>query len=59
MRTIDYDYDNQAWIINGKYIRCEHPATMQCRCFGLTHAGLVPSASVLAEIEATHQRESF
>ena len=23
-----YDYDNQAWVVDGKYVRCGHPETM-------------------------------
>ena len=29
-----YDYENQAWVINGKYIRCGHPESMDCKCYG-------------------------
>ncbi len=34
-----FDYDNQAWVNNGKYLRCGHPADMKCGCFGRTHEG--------------------
>lgn len=34
-----YDYANQAWIRNGKYIRCGHPENMNCGCYGRTHEG--------------------
>jgi len=34
-----YDYTNQAWIKDGKYVACGHPETMQCECFGRLHAG--------------------
>jgi hypothetical protein len=34
-----YDYTNQAWTVCGKYIRCGHPETMNCRCYGKIHAG--------------------
>ena len=34
-----YDYDNQAWIVNGKYARCYHPASMKCGCYGRLHEG--------------------
>lgn len=36
-----YDYVNQAWVINGKYMPCSHPADINCRCFGRQHAGKV------------------
>lgn len=34
-----YDYDNQAWVVDGKYIRCGHPDSMSCGCYGRLHAG--------------------
>lgn len=34
-----YDYRNQAWVTNGRYVACSHPATMKCDCFGTVHAG--------------------
>lgn len=34
-----YDYINQAWIVNGRYIRCGHAETMACGCYGREHAG--------------------
>ena len=34
-----YDYTKQAWVKNGKYVRCNHPATMNCNCYGKLHAG--------------------
>jgi hypothetical protein len=36
---IQYDYDNQAWVRNGKYEDCAHPEGMECRCYGRKHAG--------------------
>ena len=42
-REIQFDYDNQAWIINGVYQNCNHPASMarQCEasCYGRMHQG--------------------
>jgi hypothetical protein len=32
-----YDYVNQAWVGNGKYIRCGHVEV--CDCYGRWHAG--------------------
>lgn len=37
--TSAYDYDNQAWTINGRYVRCGHPESMDCGCYGRLHAG--------------------
>jgi|SRR5579872_2978859 len=34
-----FDYKNQAWTENGKYVRCGHPASMNCTCYGRLHAG--------------------
>ena len=34
-----YDYENQAWIVNGRYEDCAHPAAMGCECYGRLHAG--------------------
>ena len=28
-----YDYNNQAWVVDGKYVRCGHKDT-ECSCFG-------------------------
>jgi hypothetical protein len=39
-RLIDgYDYQNQAWVQDGKYIRCGHPDSMNCKCYGKMHEG--------------------
>ena len=34
-----YDYDNQAWVQYGRYLRCGHPDNMDCQCYGKLHAG--------------------
>jgi len=34
-----YDYTNQAWVVNGHYIKCGHPDSMDCDCYGKLHAG--------------------
>jgi len=34
-----YDYDNQAWVIDGRYVRCGHPETMDCDCYGKINKG--------------------
>ena len=36
-----FDYDKQAWVENGKYVRCGHPETMNCKCYGRLHEGEV------------------
>jgi hypothetical protein len=35
-----YDYDNQAWYQNGVYVRCGHPESMGCNCYGKINAGI-------------------
>ncbi len=34
-----FDYDNQAWVVNGRYVRCGHRDS--CRCYGRIHTGEV------------------
>jgi len=34
-----YDYKNQAWVVDGKYVRCGHPNAMNCGCYGKRHEG--------------------
>ena len=34
-----YDYDNQAWVADGLYVRCGHDQSMVCNCFGRLHEG--------------------
>lgn len=34
-----FDYDKQAWVEDGKYVRCCHPNTMICNCYGRFHEG--------------------
>jgi len=36
-----YDYQNQAWVIGGKYERCGHPEDMECHCYSKLHQGEV------------------
>ena len=34
-----FDYTNQAWTVDGVYVRCGHPESMDCKCYGKAHAG--------------------
>ena len=34
-----YDYENQAWVVDGRYVRCGHPDNMDCGCYGREHEG--------------------
>jgi hypothetical protein len=41
-----FDYENQAWVADGKYIRCGHPDSMACGCYGKEHEGQPVRVSV-------------
>jgi hypothetical protein len=34
-----YDYTNQAWVLDGKYVDCGHPESTNCGCYGRIHEG--------------------
>lgn len=36
---IYFDYEHQAWVENGRYVRCGHPESMDCGCYGRLHEG--------------------
>ena len=38
-----YDYENQAWLKDGKYIKCGH--TNDCECYGKKHEGETPKTT--------------
>lgn len=38
-----FDYNNQAWVEDGKYVRCGHPESMHCGCYGRRFEGLTPA----------------
>jgi hypothetical protein len=42
-----FDYDHQAWTIDGHYVRCGHPESMDCRCYGKDHEGEVANIADL------------
>lgn len=33
-----YDYNNQAWVVNGRYVDCSH-VYKHCGCYGRLHKG--------------------
>lgn len=37
--STQYDYKNQAWVVDGKYADCAHPQAMNCGCFGRVNKG--------------------
>ncbi len=50
MSDIEFDYLNQAWIVDGRYVNCGHPENMNCGCFGRLHANqLAPVAPSLKD----------
>lgn len=34
-----YDYEKQAWVVDGKDVRCGHLENMDCDCYGREHVG--------------------
>ena len=34
-----FDYVRQAWVQDGRYVRCGHPETTNCQCYGRLHEG--------------------
>ena len=34
-----FDYVHQAWVKNGRYVRCGHPEIMRCNCWGRIYEG--------------------
>ena len=38
-KDVWYDYDNQAWVVDGKYENCGHLPFVLCRCYGREHRG--------------------
>lgn len=42
MPSTYYDYAHQAWVENGKYIRCGHLEAFDCKCYGKEHEGELP-----------------
>ncbi len=53
-----YDYANQAWTVDGRYVACNHPASMACNCYGKQHAGELAPAENLPTAMTYLQVES-
>ena len=34
-----FDYERQAWVKDGRYVRCGHPEAMRCGCYGREYEG--------------------
>ncbi len=37
--TNGFDYLNEAWVIDGRYVNCGHPESMDCGCYGRKYEG--------------------
>ncbi len=47
-----YDYENQAWVADGVYVRCGHLDRFDCKCYGRIHEGeIAKGVAVGVEIE--------
>lgn len=42
-----YDYRHQAWIEDERYMRCFHPESMDCKCYGKLHEGERASSEII------------
>lgn len=52
-----YDYKHQAWIDDeGKYVKCNHPESMNCTCYGKLHEGKVAEENKLSEIKPNNSK---
>jgi hypothetical protein len=59
--TTRYDYKRQAWVKDGWYVRCGHPETMKCICYGRLHEGELapyPSSHIVLWDEAEDRRKA-
>lgn len=55
-----FDYRNQAWIDHtGRYVRCGHPAQMNCGCYGRTHEGEQADPTFLHDARVAEQHEEI
>ena len=56
-----FDYDKQAWVVNGRYIRCGHPVGLDCKCYGTLHTGEETRAigKTVAEFQAENPSSRF
>lgn len=50
-----FDYENQAWVVDGVYKKCGHP---NCKtCFGTVHEGMEPSHRIRGRYEPNENSE--
>ena len=48
-----FDYTRQAWVNEGRYVRCGHPESMNSGCYGRPHEG----QACLERSECAHEKE--
>ena len=36
-QDLRFDYERQAWVVDGRYVRCGHETA--CQCYGRLHEG--------------------
>jgi hypothetical protein len=53
-----FDYTNQAWVQNGRYVPCGHLDEHGCNCFGKLNAGRRPSRAIVAEMIERYNEET-
>lgn len=46
-----YDYERQAWVIDGRYVNCGHPEGVDCGCYGRRHQGEETEIEIEEETE--------
>ncbi len=54
-----YDYDKQAWVRHGKYIRCGHPEVIKCSCYGRLHEGESTSGLTMSIFSLFHTHRNL
>jgi hypothetical protein len=53
-----YDSTCQAWVKDGVYIRCGHPESMKCGCYGREHAGEMSLEQERNPVDAQNRKVS-
>lgn len=53
-----YDYERQAWIVDGAYDPCAHADNMRCGCYGREHGGEAVEPDRLKRIRAQQRMDA-
>jgi hypothetical protein len=59
MDSLYYDYDNQCWIADGRIESCNHPKTMNCKCYGKLHAGEAATIEAIQRASCNEQAAAW